>query len=231
MVCSQNNIWVIIPAYNEEYVISDVIENLRKIQPHYQIVIIDDGSVDNTYQIASKLPVHVLRHPVNLGQGAALATGVQYALMQDASLIIHFDADGQMRPEEIPLFVKEIDENHIDVVLGSRFLGIKSKEMTQIKKFILKCATIFTRLTTGLKITDTHNGFRAFSAKAARSINITQNKMAHASEILSEISKHKLTYKEVPVTIRYTDYSKSKGQSIFNSINILFELLTGEKHG
>jgi len=90
----------------------------------------------------------------------------------------------------------------------------------------LKLATVFTRLTTGLKISDTHNGLRAFKAEALRKFNITQNAMAHASEILSEIARNKLTYREVPVTIRYTEYSKSKGQSVSNAINILFELFS-----
>lgn len=222
-------IWAIIPAYNEASTISGVVEKLRQVSSCDHIVIVDDGSTDDTYVAARHLPVHLLRHAVNLGQGAALATGIQYALMNGADIIVSFDADGQMSPEDIPLLTREIAENRADVVLGSRFLGKRPQGMPPVKKLTLRLATCFTRFTTGLKLTDTHNGFRAFSARAARVIRITQNRMAHASEILSEISRNELRYKEVPVTILYTEYSKAKGQSIFNSFNVLFELLTGEK--
>jgi len=223
------HIWVIIPAYNEADALRGVIEKIRVVNDRFEIAVVDDGSRDGTYASVEQLSVHLLRHPANLGQGAALATGIQYALVNGADIIVNFDADGQMTPDDIPLMTREIAENGFDVVLGSRFLDKTPRHMPAAKKVTLKLATLFTRLTTGLKITDTHNGFRAFSARAARAIRITQNRMAHASEILSEIRRNKLKYTEVAVTIQYTNYSKAKGQSIFNSLNILFELLTGDK--
>jgi glycosyltransferase involved in cell wall biosynthesis len=220
------SIWVIIPAYNEEPVLADVIGELLDYDCSYHFVVIDDGSADDTAKIARKFPVHLLVHPMNLGQGAALATGTKYALQQKADIIVTFDADGQMQPADIGVLIEALIKEDLDVVLGSRFLKWPSSEMPPIKKVVLKLGTVFTRLTTGLKITDTHNGLRAFKAEALRKFNIKQNEMAHASEILSEITRNKLAYCEVPVTIRYTEYSKSKGQPVSNAINILFELFS-----
>jgi glycosyltransferase involved in cell wall biosynthesis len=227
MACS--SVWVVIPAYNEAEVIEDVLRELLDYNSSYQVVVVDDGSSDGTATVASSFPVHVLVHPINLGQGAALATGIEYALREKAETIVTFDADGQMCPKDIGALVNEVLNGGVDVALGSRFLTSPPKGMSRTKRMALKWATLLTKLSTGLKITDTHNGMRAFKAEALRKLTITQNKMAHASEILSEIARNKLTYREVPVTIRYTQYSKAKGQSIFNSINILYELFMGGK--
>ena len=225
MPCS--SIWVVIPAYNEAKILGSVLRELLDCNSSYNVVVVDDGSSDETATVAGKLPVHVLVHPVNLGQGAALATGIEYALKEGAEVVVTFDADGQMSPQDIGRLVNELQEGGVDVALGSRFLTSAPIEMPRIKRIGLKLATVLTKLTTGLKVTDTHNGIRAFKAEALRKITITQNRMAHASEMLSELARNKLVYREVPVTIRYTQYSKAKGQSIFNSINILFELFTG----
>ena len=220
------SIWVVIPAYNEQQVIGKVLRELVDYNRALNVVVVDDGSVDGTAEQVAKMPVHLLRHAVNLGQGAALATGIEYALQQKADAVVTFDADGQMRPADIDRLVEKIREG-FDVVLGSRFLNVQPEGMPALKKYLLKLAVIFTRTTGRLKVTDIHNGLRAFRSEALRKIVITQNQMAHASEILSEIARDKLRYCEVPVSIRYTDYSKAKGQSILNSINILYELLTG----
>ena len=223
------SVWVVIAAYNEDKVIADVLREIIQCNPSYSIVVTDDGSTDNTASVVSSLPVHLLVHPVNLGQGAALATGIDYALSHNADVVVTFDADGQMSPKDIDTLVKKVTEDGFDVALGSRFLSRSVEGMPALRKTLLKLAVIFTRLTSGLKISDIHNGFRAFSAEAAKKITITQNRMAHASEILTQIASKKLKYCEVPVSIRYTEYSKGKGQSISNAINILYELLTGNK--
>jgi polyprenyl-phospho-N-acetylgalactosaminyl synthase len=223
---SNFSIWVVIPAYNEQKVIGNVLRELVDYNKALNVVVVDDGSSDGTAEQASRLPVHLLRHSVNLGQGAALATGIDYALQQKADVVVTFDADGQMKPADIDRLVEKIVEG-FDVALGSRFLNVQPEGMPALKKILLRLAVIFTRATGRLKVTDIHNGLRAFRADAIRKIVITQNQMAHASEILSEISRNKLRYCEVPVSIRYTDYSKEKGQSMLNSINILYELLTG----
>ncbi len=222
-----SSIWVVIPAYNEEKILGDVLHELLDYNRSYEIVVVDDGSSDNTAAIVSDFPVHLLSHPVNLGQGAALATGIEYALNEKAEVIVTFDADGQMCPKDITALVDEVLNGGVDVALGSRFLSAPPTGMPRTKRITLKLAATFTRLTTGLKVTDTHNGIRAFRREALRKFRFTQNRMAHSSEILSEIARNKLSYREVPVSIRYTPYSKNKGQSIFNSINILFELFTG----
>ena len=226
---SNSSVWVVIPAYNEGKILKEVLGELLDYNRSYHIVVVDDGSVDDTAEAASSLPVHVLRHPINLGQGAALATGIEYALKEKAEVIVTFDADGQMCPQDIGTLVNEVLKDGVDVVLGSRFLTSPPEGMSRMRRIVLKLATALTNLTTGLKVTDTHNGIRAFRQTALRKFEITQNQMAHSSEILSEIARNKLVYHEVPVTIRYTRYSKAKGQSIFNSINILYELLTGGK--
>lgn len=117
-----------------------------------------------------------------------------------------------------------IASNQADIVCGSRFLGVKSFNMPLSKKIWLRLATIFVRITTGIRVTDAHNGLRALSRKALEAISIKQNRMSHASEIISSIKKHRLRYKEVPVAILYTEYAISKGQKLKNSFNILKEL-------
>jgi glycosyltransferase involved in cell wall biosynthesis len=223
------SIWVVIPAYNEQPVLGNVLRELVEHNPSFNIVVVDDGSTDSTAEEAARQRrVHLLRHPINLGQGAALATGFEYALVNKADVVVTFDADGQMNPSDIDKLIEKIGEGY-DVVLGSRFLNVQPEGMPALRKFLLKLAVIFTRATGRLEVTDIHNGLRAFRSDALKKIVITQSQMAHASEILSEIARNRLKYCEVPVSIRYTDYSKAKGQSILNSINVIYELLTGAK--
>ncbi len=219
--------WIVIPAYNEGPVIGNVLADL--IQFPYHIVLVDDGSSDCTVQEALKYPITVLQHFSNLGQGAALQTGISYALRFDeVRYILTFDADGQHRSEDIPRLLEPLQNGTSDVVLGSRFMeGGSVVNIGASRLFMLRLAVIFTKITTGLSLTDTHNGFRAFTVQSASKIRITQNGMAHASEILHQIAKYKLRYCEVPVTITYTQYSTLKGQSIWNGINILWDILTG----
>ncbi len=218
-------IWIVIPAYNEQRAIGDVLRKL--LQFPYNIVVVDDGSADKTYQECLKFPVTVLRHTCNLGQGAALQTGISYAIKSlNTRYIITFDSDGQHSAEEIVRLLEPLKSGDYDVVLGSRFLRPgDAVNIPQLKKVVLGLATAFTRASSGLKLTDTHNGFRALTVEAAGKINIKQNRMAHASEILQQIATLKLRYCEVPVTITYTSYSKVKGQSLLNSVNILWDMM------
>jgi polyprenyl-phospho-N-acetylgalactosaminyl synthase len=216
------NTWVVIPAYNEGPVLAEVLERVQAVCPN--VVVVDDGSRDETYATAARQPVHLLRHLVNLGQGASLQTGVSYALKQGAQCVVTFDADGQMDEQEIGALCQALAAHQADVVLGSRFLkpGVR---MPRLRRAVIRLAVLFTRLTTGLRLSDTHNGFRVLSRAAAERITIKQNRMAHASEILHAIARERLRYVEVPVSIRYTDYSLAKGQSVFNMVNILWDLL------
>lgn len=220
-------ICVVIPAYNEAEVIARVLDDFAETP--YQVVVIDDCSTDETAEIVSRYPVTLLHHMINLGQGAALQTGFSYVCKHNlADFVVSFDSDGQHDVDDIPALVSPLLGGGVDVVLGSRFVqGRKVEGMPGSKWITLKLGLFFTRLTTGLKLTDTHNGLRAFTLSALRRIYITQNRMAHASELLNQVSRNKLRYCEVPVTVRYTDYSKKKGQSIFNSLNILWDLFFG----
>jgi len=212
---------VIIAAFNEERAISDVVSPLR--DRSYDVLVVDDGSRDSTAARALKSGAVVIRHPINLGQGAALQTGLEYGLRSGYDFFVTFDADGQHDPCDIPTMMALLEQRGVDAVLGSRFLG-GTIGMTPARRLLLKAAVAFTRITTGLALTDAHNGLRLLSRLAASSIELRQNRMAHASEILDQIAANRLTFVECPVTIRYTDYSKAKGQSGLNSVNIILDL-------
>lgn len=220
------NVWIVLAAYNEAGAIGKVLEELMRYS--YRVVVVDDGSGDDTARVALGYPVTVLRHSINLGQGAALQTGITYALRAGADYIVTFDADGQHHAADVEKMLERCEKEGCGVALGTRFgAGGAAVNITWRKNLALRVAIILTRWMTGLKVTDTHNGLRVFSRSAAEQIAITHNGMAHASEILNQIAAKKLSYIEVPVTITYTDYSLKKGQSLWNGLNILWELLTG----
>ena len=203
-------------------VIGEVVAAALGTFPH--IVCVDDGSTDGSADAALAAGAVVVPHPVNLGQGAALKTGIDFAVAQPgADFIVTFDADGQHRVEDAFAMVQRLDAEPLDVVLGSRFLEGATK-VGWSKRLVLRLAVAFERLGTRLRLTDAHNGLRAFTCDAARRIEITQNRMAHASEIVAEIARNRLRYAEQPVEVLYTAYSRAKGQSLWNSINILVDL-------
>ncbi|OJX62627.1 MAG: glycosyl transferase [Micrococcales bacterium 73-13] len=214
--------WLVIPLYNEASVIRDVLEHAGQVFPN--IVCVDDDSSDASASIAAEAGAVVLRHPINLGQGAALQTGFDYVL-QDPGMryAVTFDSDGQHRIEDARAMVDRLRSEPLDVVLGSRFLDARTRP-GRLKRAVLRMAIWFTNMTSRVKLTDAHNGLRAFTRPALEVIEIRQNRMAHASEIVALIGRHRLRYAEEPVHIIYTDYSRSKGQSLWNSVNILVEL-------
>ena len=216
--------FVIVPTFNEERVIPSTLETL--LEYDYTIVVVDDGSKDHTWDIVTAYPVIALRHLVNLGQGAAIQTGVTFALNQGAKIIAHFDADGQHRAEDIHFLVEPVENGEADVVLGSRFLRkTDAQAVPLLKRVILRGAVLVNGLLTGLWLTDAHNGMRAFSAAAARQMKLRENGYAHATEIIAEIRRLKLGCVEQPTHITYSSYATLKGQSPWNSINILIDLL------
>lgn len=223
------DVWVIIPAYNEESSIGEVLDQFTKT--NYSVLVVDDCSDDSTPCTVINYPVILLQHSANLGQGAALQTGFDFVRnYTSAKYLVTFDSDGQHQVSEIAKLIEPLQLHDYDVVLGSRFLEADSNNKIPLKKkVILKLGLFFTRFTTQMKVTDTHNGLRGFTIEAVKKINIQQNRMAHASEILSQISKKNLKWKEVPVTIHYTEYSTKKGQSVFNAFNILWDLLFGKE--
>lgn len=218
---SPKNVWIVIAAYNEESVIRGVVEDVRERVPN--VVVVDDCSRDKTSDEAFAGGAVVVRHSLNRGQGAALQTGTNYALERGADAIIHFDADGQHQSSDIPRFIQALLDG-ADIALGSRFLK-EGSNVPALRKLVLKCGILFTWFFSGLRLTDTHNGFRALSHTAASRIVIHENRMAHASEILDEIVRLKLRYVEVPTTIIYTNYSQSRGQSSWNALAIVGRLI------
>lgn len=217
--------WLIVPLYNEAAVVGDVILDARK--EFAKIVCVNDGSKDDSAEVARRAGAVVVDHPINLGQGAALQTGMTYALRDPAAqYFVTFDSDGQHQVSDAKAMVERLRQGGVDIVLGSRFLG-KPIEAGALKRIVLKAAVQFERITTKLKVTDTHNGLRAMNRHACGSIQLRQNRMAHGSEFLREIADNKLAYEEFPVHIIYTDYSRAKGQSIWNSVNILYDLVFG----
>lgn len=209
--------------FNEATVVASVISGLQKVFPY--VVCVDDGSTDGSQDVARAAGAVVVQHPVNLGQGASLQTGIEYALHDpELDCIITFDADGQHRVEDAVAMAEIIKSGAAEVVLGSRFLDDRTK-MSLAKRMVLRTAAVQSRMSTGMALTDAHNGLRAFSPKVARGINLTQNRMAHASELIHQVAEMKPKWVEQPVEIIYTDYSKAKGQSLLNSVNILADLL------
>lgn len=215
------NTWVVIPAFNEESVIGPIVVQVRRKFP---VVVVDDASGDRTADIAEQSGAIVLRHVINRGQGAALKTGIDFALLRGADAVVTFDADGQHRVEDIDALLAPIASGTHDVALGSRFLKDGSN-IPPLRRFILRLAVLFTRIFSHIKVTDTHNGLRAFTKGAALKIRIKQDRMAHASEILDEIVHYGLRYTEVPVTITYSHYSKAKGQGNLAMFRIALKYL------
>lgn len=214
----------IVPAFNEGSRIVAAITDARQYVDH--VVVVDDCSSDDTGVVAKSAGAIVLRHIINRGQGAALQTGTDYALKTlVADVIVHFDADGQMMGSEIPMMVQPIAAGEADVVLGSRFLGKAALNMPAMRRFMIRLGTIFTIVLSGIRVTDTHNGFRALSRKAASEMRISLDRMAHASEILDLIKTKRLKYVERPVTISYTADTLHKGQSTVKAMMTAKDIL------
>lgn len=219
-----DDVAVVVPAFNEE---SKVIETLNELSQFFEnIILVDDGSSDRTTEFAKSTKQTVLTHPINLGQGAALQTGITKALQNESvNYILTFDADGQHSVSSAIAMIEAIKSSGCNVMLGSRFLETEAINMPSKKKFILRLGIIFTRFDSGLKITDTHNGLRVMDRSFASSLKINHAGMAHASEILNHIRNVDAKWQEFPAQIYYTEYSMGKGQSIFNAINILTEMI------
>jgi glycosyltransferase involved in cell wall biosynthesis len=216
-----SNIFIVVPAWNEEKRIGATIKDLLA-SGYENIVVVDDCSSDKTFEIAKRFPIYVLRHKVNRDQGATLQTGTEFALKKGAEVIVHFDGDGQFLAKEIEGAIQPVLKNEADVVLGSRFLK-SNEQMPWLKKNVIHpVARLIDYLFTGVKLSDAHCGFRALNRNAAEKIKITQDKKAHATEVISLIKKHQLCFKEVPITVIYHDF----GQGIGGGFRILKELLT-----
>lgn len=220
-----DDVLVVVPMFNEATTIGAVVSDLRRHFKH--VLCVDDGSRDDSSAIARAAGATVVRHGVNLGQGAALQTGFDYALRQSsAQFCVTFDADGQHRVEDAVTMVAHAREKGLDVVLGSRFRG-QDIDMPLRRRLTLRAALQFSRWYDGLEVTDTHNGLRVLRREALKSIRLTMPRMAHASELQSAVARARLSYDEVPVQVTYNEYSLAKGQGALNAVNIVLDLLTG----
>lgn len=215
-------VWIIVPAFNESAVIGEVVTQLRSVFSH--VVCVDDGSSDDTAAAALSAGAHVVRHPVNLGQGAAIQTGVEYARRQPgAEVFATFDADGQHRITDVVAMIDRLARADVDIAIGTRFDGSAVSRTPTLKKLILRTAAWLSPSSRRLGLTDAHNGLRVFNRTVADNLTLTMNGMSHASEFISLIDENGWRVAEVPVEILYTDYSMSKGQPLLNGVNIVFD--------
>lgn len=220
--------WLIVPCYNEGQVIQQVLEHARETFPN--IVAVNDGSVDNSADAIRAAGAHLVNHPVNLGQGAAIQTGVEYARKQPrAQYFVTFDADGQHQVKDVVRMVERLRTEPVDIIVGTRFAGQDETQVPWIKRVVLKTVVLLSPRTRRLGLSDAHNGLRAFNKKVADEMNIRMNGMSHASEIVSMIDKKGWRVAEEPVDILYTEYSMSKGQSLINGVNILADGLVARR--
>lgn len=222
--------WLVIPCYNEGTVIQDVIENARKTFPN--IVAVNDGSADDSAARIHAGGAHLVNHPVNLGQGASIQTGVEYARSQPgARYFVTFDADGQHQVKDVVRMIGRLREEPVDIIVGTRFGRPRAADdqVPLIKRIVLKTVVLLSPTTRKLGLSDAHNGLRVFNRKVADQMNIRMNGMSHASEIVSMIADNEWRVSEEPVDILYTEYSMSKGQSLINGVNILADGLLARR--
>jgi glycosyltransferase involved in cell wall biosynthesis len=219
---SNRDVTVVVPALNEEARVASVVSELR--EQFGRVVVVDDGSTDGTAALATAAGATVVRHPLNLGQGAALQTGFAFALTDPQMRhVVTFDSDGQHRVQDALSLLAIARETGVDVVLGSRFLRHDS-DVPTARRIVLRAGVAFTRATTRLRVTDTHNGLRVLNRRAVQQIDLTLSDMAHASQLLGLIAKRGLSWTEAPVVIDYADATRRRGQSNVNALNIVFDL-------
>lgn len=219
-----SKIYVVIPAFNEEKIIADVIDEIGSAG-HGNIIVIDDGSSDDTFQKAKEKNVIALRHKLNRGKGASAKTGIEAAKLLGADIVVTMDGDGQHDPADIRALVEPILSEDFDVVMGTRL--VNPKGMPRRKIAANRMGNFFTWLIYGLWVTDSQSGFRAYSRNAICQINTHTDRYEYDSEVIYEIRKNRLKYKEVPVKVRYTDYSMGKfqKQGFVNGLKTVYKMI------
>src|ERR1700743_55803 len=215
-------VWIVIPAFNEATVVGEVVAEVRSVFDN--VVCVDDGSRDDTGEIAWRAGAHLVRHPINLGQGAAIQTGVEYARKQPgARVFATFDADGQHRVKDVAAMIDRLGAGDVDVVVGTRVGAPQGARPPFLKRIVLQTAARLSRRGRRLGLTDTNNGLRVFNKKVADGLDITMSGMSHANEFVMLIAENDWRVVEEPIEVLYTEYSKSKGQPLLNGVNIIFD--------
>ena len=216
--------FVVVPAYNEEKTIEKVLNDLLNMG--FEFVVVDDGSVDGTNNIVKKFieekkQGYLCRHLLNRGLGAAIKTGIEAALEENADVIVTFDADGQHDPNDIYSVINPIINSEADVSIGTRNFN----DMPRNKIYGNSVMNIITLIFYGINVGDSQSGLRAFNRKAANEIVINARDYGVSSEIIGEIKRHNLKLKEVPMKTIYTDYTMKKGTNLFEGLKILSKLI------
>lgn len=219
----QQSIFVVIPGYNEAKVIRQTVEEV--LAEGYKVVVVDDCSTDNTKVVLNDLPVYFVRHKINLGQGAALQTGIDLALKHGAEYIFTYDADGQHDCKDLAGMLDFMFQENVDIIFASRFLPGSKTNISGSRSFVLNIARYINYLVSGILLSDAYNGLRLLNKKAAGSIRISENKMAHATEIQMLVARKKFSFTEFPNNIHYNEYSRNKGLRNRDGIKILFEII------
>lgn len=221
---SEYKIFVVIPAFNEESVICDVIKEVQS-SGYENIVVVDDGSSDKTYQKAKDSGVVALKHKINRGKGAATKTGIEAAKLLGADIIVTMDGDGQHDPKDMAKLIGPITSKKCDVVLGTRLLDPEGMPWYKIAQNHI--GNFFTWYLFGLWVTDSQSGFRAYSRHASEIINTKADRYEYDSQVIREIYIYKLRFKEVPIAVRYTEYSmgKTEKQGFINGLITLYKMI------
>ena len=217
------DIYVIVPAFNEQNVIKDIINNLLK--NFSNVIVINDGSNDKTLEIINDLDIKILSHEINLGVGAAVQTGFDYVSdIPDAKAVITFDADGQHLVDDAVEMAKEILICDEGIIFGTRFPK-HSKNIPKVKRIVLKLIAKITDLVTGVTLSDAHNGLKAYKVSTIKELELQFSSYSYESELITQVAKKKIEYKEMSTDIKYTSYSIKKGQKLLNGLLIIEDLL------
>lgn len=216
-------IFIIVPCYNESSMIRKTVGLLLALD--YNVVVVDDGSSEDCRSLLQGMKVYYLRHKINLGQGAALQTGFDFAITHGADYIISFDADGQHEINDICQLVENSKAYNVDVVFGSRFLSGSITNISWTRKFLLTISRYTNLVLSGALLSDTNNGIRLFKKQALSKIRIKENRRTHCSDIINQVISKKISYCECPVTVHYTSYSRKKGIKHVDGIKIFMDML------
>ncbi len=223
MICDANKIFVIVPCYNESCIISNTIAAL--LQQGYKVIVVDDGSNNNCREHFSTMPVYYLQHVINLGQGAAIQTGIDFALQKGATYLVTFDADGQHDVKDIGRMIDKLEEEKLEFVFGSRFLEGAETNIDKTRRALLHISRFTNFFISGVLLSDSNNGLRVFTSAAAMQIRIKENRRTHSSDFIYQVAKKKIKFGEAPVNVTYSAYSRKKGIQNVEGISIFINML------